>query len=103
MYIDFGKAAQMTRISSRCILGYSYCILWWWFLTRNLLRPAWWWYEGETVQTTAPHNVQSDAIQLSDEYRAVDVSLSFVHSSSPFLLSTNHNQTDAINLCYQLR
>ena len=43
------------------------------------------------MQTAAPHNVESDAMQLSDEYQAVDVHLSFVYSSSPFFLSV-HNQ-----------
>jgi hypothetical protein len=86
--IDFGKAAQMTRISSRCVLGYSYCILCGGGFSQEIYTALHGgWYEGETVQTTAPHNVESDAIQLPDEYRAVDVPLSFVHSSSPFFLS----------------
>jgi hypothetical protein len=51
------------------------------------------------MQTAAPRNVESDTMQLSDEYRAVDVPLSFVHSSSSFFLSVHlHNQTDVINL-----
>jgi hypothetical protein len=56
------------------------------------------WHEGK-MQTTAPHNVESDAIQLSDEHRAVDVPLSFVHFSSPsFSLSIHHhNQTDVLS------
>jgi hypothetical protein len=44
------------------------------------------------MQTAAPHNVESDTMQLSDEYRAADAPLSFVYSSSPFFLSVHHNQ-----------
>jgi hypothetical protein len=39
------------------------------------------------MQKAASHNAESDAIQLSDEYRAVDVPLSF---TLPLLLSIHH-------------
>ncbi len=55
------------------------------------------------MQTAAPHNVESDVIQLSDEYRAVDVPLSFVHYSS-LAVDPPYNQTDVYQLIlyYQL-
>jgi hypothetical protein len=46
----------------------------------------------EAMQTTAPHNVESDTMHLSDEYRAVDVHLSFVNSSSPSFCQSTTNQ-----------
>ncbi len=56
------------------------------------------------MQTAAPHNVESDAIQLSDEYRAVDVPLSCGHFSPSFAVDPpQSNQTDIINFYYQLR
>jgi hypothetical protein len=55
------------------------------------------------MQTAAPHNVESDAIQLSDEYRAMGVPLSFVHSSSPFFLSVHNQQLMLSTYSGQLR
>jgi hypothetical protein len=49
------------------------------------------------MQKAASHNAESDTMQLSDEYRAVDVPLSFVHSSS---LAVDSPQSKLMN--YQL-
>ena len=75
--------------------GNSVCILWWLFLSFSqqiytLPPPADPWVVA--MQTAAPHNVESDTMHQSDEYRAVDVHLSFVNSSSPSFCQSTTNQ-----------
>ena len=55
------------------------------------------------MQTAAPHNVESDAIQLSDEYQAADVPPLFRSLFFSLLSVSPQPTTDGINLHYQLR